>query len=104
MFDAESLKLRLSVGEHLASVGEEILCALEQQLGDVGQLLQLGVVRVFVSERLSTAAGFLCTMFHREMDALETLLKRQDKLLHVLLQPRVILYRPGMLSCFFERC
>ena len=97
MRQTESLKLRLSVSEHLTSVGEEILCVLEQQLnGDVGE-----VVRVFVLERLSTAAGFVCTLFHRETKTLETLLERQDKLLDVLLQPRVILYRPGMVKEHF---
>ena len=54
MCDLECVTLRLVVGEHLAAVGEEIVVALEQQLGDVGE-----VVRECVLERLSTAAGRL---------------------------------------------
>ena len=88
---AESLRLRLSINEHMTSVGEEIVCVLDNQQ-NVGQQKR------FVLERLGAAAGFIYDLVQREMETLETLLQRQDKLLDVLLQPRVILYRPGLLS------
>ena len=41
-------------------------------------------VRVFVFERLSAAAAeFMCNLFQREMETLETLLEKQNKVLDI---------------------
>ena len=82
--------VRLKINEHLTSVGEEISCVLEQQQN-------VNVARVVVLERLSAAAGFMFNLFQREMETLETLLKRENKLLHLMLQPHVRLHRAGWL-------
>ena len=72
--------VRLSISEHLTSVGEEILMALETQT-------QSGVcVRMFVLERLSSAAEFMFKLFQREMEALETLLETPNDPLETLLE------------------
>ena len=63
--------VRLKINEHMTSVGEEILCVLDKQQ------LKLDV-RVFVLERLSAAAEFMCNLFQREIETLETLLETQD--------------------------
>ena len=89
--------LRLSINEHMTSVGEEILCVVEKQQSD-GCQPKLDNVRVFVLERLSAAAQFLYNLFQREMETLETLLERRDKLLDIILQPQVKLHRAGLLS------
>ena len=68
--------LRLKINEHMTSVGEEILCVLDKQQ------LELHV-RVFVLERLSAAAEFMCSLFQREIETLETLLEKQNKLLDI---------------------
>ena len=69
--------VRLKIIEHMTSVGEEISCVLENEQ------LELHV-RVFVLERLSAAAEFMCSLFQRE-----------NKLLDVILQPHVKLHRTG---------
>ena len=58
--------VRLEINGHMSSVGEQILCVLEELTisGDVCRL------RVFVLERLSAAAQFMCSLFHREMETL----------------------------------
>ena len=85
--------LRRSIHEHLTSVGEEMSCVLEKQQSDVCSV-QINV-RVFVLERLTAVEEFMCNLFQREMETLETLLERQDKLLDVLLQPHIKLHRAG---------
>ena len=62
----------------MTSVGQQILCLLDsQQRGaDVCCVKQLNV-RVFVLERLSAAAEFMCNLFQREIDTLETLLEKK---------------------------
>ena len=57
--------VRLQINGHMTAVGEEMLCVLEKRTsGDVCWL------RVFVLERLSSAAKFMCSLFQREMDSL----------------------------------
>ena len=68
--------VRLKINEHMKSLGEEILCVWDKQQ------LKLDV-RVFVLERLSAAAEFMCNLFQREMGTLETLLEKQNKLLDI---------------------
>ena len=68
--------VRLKINEHMASVGEELLCVLDKQQ------LELHV-RVFVLERLGAAAEFMCNLFQREIETLETLLEKQNKLLDI---------------------
>ena len=76
--------VRLSINEHMTSVGEEILCVLEKQRGVDVCSVKLNV-RVFVFERLSVAAAFMCNLFQREIErTLETLLREtQNKLLGI---------------------
>ena len=88
--------LRLSINEHMTSVGEEILCVVEKQQSDRCQP-KFNDVRVFVLERLSEASQFICNLFQREMETLETLLERRDKLLDAILQPQIKLHRAGLL-------
>ena len=64
--------VRMKINEHMTSVGEEILCVLEkQQSGDVCRV-KLDV-RVFVLERLSLAALYICNLFQREMETLHNI-------------------------------
>ena len=66
--------VRLKIHEHMTSVvGEEISCVLEKQRGVDVCSVKLNV-RVFVLERLSAAAEFMCNLFQRDTDTLETLL------------------------------
>ena len=74
--------VRLSINEHMTSVGEEILCVLERQSGVDVCSVKLNV-REFVLERLSAAAAFMCNLFQREIETLETLLETQNKLLDI---------------------
>ena len=60
----------------------EILSVLDQQQGSVVCSGTLNV-RVFVLERLSAASQFICDLFQREMEPLETLLEAQSKLLDI---------------------
>ena len=43
---------------------------------------------MFVSESLSAVEEFMCNLFQREIETLETLLERRNKLLDLVLQPR----------------
>ena len=84
--------VRLKIHEHMTSVvGEDILCVLDKQQ----RAVNLDDVRVFVLERLSVAAEWMCSLFQREMETLETLLEKQNKLLDVMLQPHITLHRAG---------
>ena len=74
--------VRLSINEHMTSVGEEILLVLEKQRGDDFGGVKLNV-RVFVLERLHAAAQFMYDFLRREMEPLETLLETQNKLLDI---------------------
>ena len=74
--------VRLKINEHMTSVGEEISCVLEKQRGVDVCSVKLNV-RVFVLERLSAAAEFMCNLFQREIETLETLLETQNKLLDI---------------------
>ena len=77
--------VRLEINEHMTSVGKEILCVVDKHRG----------VGVFVLERLSAVGEFMFNLFQREMETLETLLEKQNKLLDVMLQPHVTLHRAG---------
>ena len=81
--------LRLNINEHMTSVGEEILCVLDKQQ------LKLDV-RVFVLERLSATAEFMCNLFQREIETLETLLEKQNKLLDIDFDMDIDLHTAGM--------
>ena len=81
--------VRLKINEHITSVGEEILCVLDKQQ------LKLDV-RVFVLERLSAAAEFMCNLFQRETETLETLLEKQNKLLDIDFDMDMDLHTAGM--------
>ena len=81
--------VRLKINEHMTSVGEEILCVLDKQ-----QLKS--DVRVFVLERLSAAAEFMCDLFQREIETLETLLEKQNKLLEIDFDMDIDLHTAGM--------
>ena len=74
--------VRLKINEHMTSVGEEILCVLEKQQSVDVRGVKLDV-RVFVLERLSVAAEVMCNLFQREIETLETLLEKQNKLLDI---------------------
>ena len=71
--------VRLKINEHMTSVGEEILCVLDKQQRGA-DVCCVKLVRVFVLERLSAAAEFMCNLFQREIETLETLLETQNKL------------------------
>ena len=72
--------VRLKIHEHMTSVvGEDILCVLDKQQ----RAVNLDDVRVFVLERLSVAAEWMCSLFQREMETLETLLEKHNKLLDI---------------------
>ena len=75
--------VRLSINEHMTSVGEEILFVLEKQQRGVDVCSVKLNVRVFVLERLHAAAQFMCDLLQREMEPLETLLETQSKLLDI---------------------
>ena len=75
--------VRLKINEHMTSVGEEILCVLEKQQRGADVCSVKLNVRVFVLERLSAAAEFMFSLFQREMEALESLLGKQNKPLDV---------------------
>ena len=81
--------VRLRINEHMMSVGEEILFALDKQQ------LKLDV-RGFVLERLSAAAEFMCNLFQREIETLETLLEKQNKLLDIDFDMDIDLHTAGM--------
>ena len=81
--------VRLRINEHMMSVGEEILFALDKQQ------LKLDV-RGFVLERLSAAAEFICNLFQREIETLETLLEKQNKLLDIDFDMDIGLHTSGM--------
>ena len=69
MYQMETV--RRSINEHMTSVGEEIvdtLCVLLQQQHN-GDVLN---VKVFVLERLSVAAQWMCSLFQREMEKQHT--------------------------------
>ena len=74
--------VRLKINEHMSSVGEEILCVLEKQQSVDVCSVKLDV-RVFVLERLRAAAEFMCDLFQRETETLQTLLETQNKLLDI---------------------
>ena len=64
---AQMESVRLQINGHMTSVGEEMLCVLEKRSSaDVCWL------RVFVLERLSAAAEFMCSLFQREMESLRS--------------------------------
>ena len=86
--------VRLKINEHMTSVGEEILCVVDKQPGVDVCSVTLNV-RVFVLERLSAVGEFMFNLFQREMETLETLLEKQNKLLDVMLQPHITLHRAG---------
>ena len=91
---SQTESVRRSINEQLTSVGEEILMVLAKQSG----VHCVKLVRVFVLERLSLAAEFMFNLFQREIETLETLLERRNKLLDLVLQPRVSLHRTGGLK------
>ena len=75
--------VRLKIHQHMTSVvGEEILCVLDKALEDDVCSVTLNV-RMFVLERLSAAGDFMFSLFQREMETLETLLEKQNKLLDI---------------------
>ena len=75
--------LRLKINEHMSSVGEEILCVLDKQQSGADVCSVKLNVRVFVLERLRAAAEFMCDLFQRETETLQTLLETQNKLLDI---------------------
>ena len=75
--------VRLKINEHMTSLGEEILCVLDEQQRCADVCSVTLNFRVFVLERLSAAALFVCDLFQREMEPLETLLETQSKLLDI---------------------
>ena len=89
--------VRLKINEHMASVGEELLFVLDkEQRGDVDVCSVKLNVRVFVLERLSAAAQFVCNLFQREMEILETQLEKYNKLLHIDFDTDMDLHTAGM--------
>ena len=85
--------VRLKIYEHMtAVVGEDIVCVLEKHTtsGDVCRL------RVLVLERLSVAAEWMCSLFQKEMETLETQLEKQNKLLDVDFDMDIDQYTAGM--------
>ena len=89
--------LRLKISEHMSSLGEEILCVLDKQQSGADVCSVKLNVRVFVLERLRAAAEFMCDLFQRETETLQTLLETQNKLLDAVLKPSVKLRRAGWL-------
>ena len=87
--------VRLEINEHVTSVGEEMLCVLDKQRHGVDVCSVTLNVRVFVLERLSAVGEFMFNLFQREMETLETLLEKQNKLLDAMLQPHITLHRAG---------
>ena len=87
--------VRLKINEHMTSVGEEILCVLDKQQRGADDCC-VKLVRVFVLERLSVAAEFMCSLFQREIETLETLLEKQNKLLDIDVDMDVDLHTAGM--------
>ena len=75
--------VRLKINEHMSSVGEEILCVLDKQQSGADVCSVKLNVRVFVLERLRAAAEFMCDLFQRETETLQTLLETQNKLLDI---------------------
>ena len=59
--------VRLKINEQMASVGEEILCVLDKQQRGA-DVCSVKFIRVFVLERLSAAAEYLCNLFQRETE------------------------------------
>ena len=88
--------VRLKINEHMASVGEEISCVLDKQQRGADVCSVKLNVRVFVLERLSAAADFICNLFQREMETLETLLEKQNKLLDIDFDMDIDLHTAGM--------
>ena len=83
--------VRLKIHGHMTSVvGEDILCVLDKRG------VKLDDVRVFVLERLSLAAEWMCSLFQREMETLETLLEKQNKLLDIDFDMDMDLHTAGM--------
>ena len=74
--------VQLEINEHMTAVGEEILCVLDKQQCVAG-VCCLKLVRVFVLERLTAAAEFMFSLFQGEMETLEALLEKQNKLLDI---------------------
>ena len=87
--------VRLKINEHMTSVGEQILCVLDKQQSGADVKVKLDV-RVFVLERLSEAAQFLCNLFQKEIETLETLLEKQNKLLDIDFDMDIDLHTAGM--------
>ena len=81
--------------EHMASVGEDILSVLDKQQRGA-DVCCVKLVRVFVVERLSAAAEFMCNLFQREIETLETLLEKQNKLLDIDFDMDIDLHTSGM--------
>ena len=77
--------VRLKINEHMTSVGEQILCVLDKQQLDV---------RVFVLERLSLAAKFICSL----LEPLETQLETQRKLLEIDFDMDLNLHTAGLID------
>ena len=75
--------VRLSINEHMTSVGEQIVCVLDKQWRGADVCCVELDVRVFVLERLNATADFMGNLFQREMETLQTLLEEQNKLLHI---------------------
>ena len=94
--------VRLKINELMTSVGEEILCVVDKQQSGADVCSVKLNVRVFVLERLSAATQFICDLFQREMETVETLQDKQNKLLHAMLQPHVTLHRTGLLMLHFH--
>ena len=89
--------VRLKINEHMASVGEELLCVLDKEQRGDGDVCSVKLnVRVFVLERLSAAAQFVCNLFQREMEILETQLEKYNKLLHIDFDTDMDLHTAGM--------
>ena len=88
--------VRLKINEHMASVGEEILCVLDTQQRGADVCSVKFDVRVFVLERLSATAEFMCNLFHREIETLETQLEKQNKLLEIDFDMDIDLHTAGM--------
>ena len=94
---SEMESLRLKINEHMSSVGEEILCVLDKQQQRGADVCSVKLdVSVFVLERLTAAAEFMCSLFQREMETLETLLEKQNKLLDIDFDMDIDLHTAGM--------
>ena len=88
--------VRLKINEHMTSVGEEILCVLDKQQRGADVCCVKLDVRVFVLERLRAAVEVMCNLFQREMETLETLLEKQNKLLDIDFDMDIDLHTAGI--------